>query len=72
MYERFKKIALYLDQLEESIKKLEKERDAAIKDLERHCACGDCVHNYVTPFDDCNCELGVINCNWEWRGVQDG
>lgn len=49
-----------------------KERDAAIKDLERHCACGDCVHNYVTPFDDCNCELGVINCKWEWRGLQDG
>ena len=57
--------------LQERIKQLQKERDAAIKDLEHHCACGDCVHNYVTPFDDCNCELGVINCNWEWKGVHD-
>ena len=56
-----------MDEYLSTIKELKAERDAAIKDLEHNC--GNCVHRYITPFDDCNCQLGVSNCNWEWRGI---
>lgn len=59
----------YIDELRSAIKQLVKERDAAVAYIPTHC--GTCNHNYVTPVDYSNCDIGVLNCNWEWRGVQD-
>lgn len=54
-------------ELKEQNAQLRKERDAAVAEIPTHC--GTCKHNYVTTVDYSNCDIGVLNCNWEWRGV---
>lgn len=70
----------YIRQLEaekaellQKIEQLEKERDAAIKDIPR--ACGYCKH-YVHSEMLCRSKypcahVSGVNTRWEWRGVCD-
>ena len=53
--------------LKEKLAKAEKERDAAIEDLEFIRACYHCNHYWKYRND---CSLLEV-CNWEWRGIQD-
>ena len=59
------------------IQQLERERDAAVKDLEamggdRPC-CGTCLHeNCGTNEEPCSsCWAGYLINQWQWRGVQE-
>ena len=59
------------------IQQLERERDAAVEDLEamggdRPC-CGTCLHeNCGTNEEPCSsCLAGYLINQWQWRGVQE-
>lgn len=59
-------------ELRKEIEKIEKERDAAIKDIPR--ACGYCKHYLHSKTHLCRSKkpcsnISGINTEWEWRGV---
>ena len=66
-----------IQQLEAELAEVEKERDAAIRDIPR--VCGYCkwyeiTNNRCTPDHDCKNPNGClnisgINTGWQWRGV---
>ena len=68
------------------IQQLERERDAAVKQLkdvdtvDLFC-CSHCKHEELCDYNlnscddcekDCPCHTCVDMCNWQWRGVQEG
>ena len=73
------------DELFETAKQLERERDAAVEQLkevdkEDLFRCSHCIHDELcndglTPCVDCDKECPCHTCrnssNWEWRGVQE-
>lgn len=73
----------YIRQLESRLAQVERERDAAVHDLEKYKGCGTCKFQDV-QFEcddyqscaecdnaDCPCYgISVDNC-WQWRGVCD-
>ena len=69
------------DELFETAKQLERERDAAVMDCEKYAGCGRCAHlmpfrnsrpdsiNYTLKYSPCySCRNGS---NWKWRGIQE-
>lgn len=68
--------------LEQRLAQAERERDAAVKDMERHKDCCTCKHQYNhfecgrengcagCPNAECHCSIGdtTEEC-WQWRGV---
>lgn len=49
------------------IQQLERERDAAVSDLENNKRCETCI-NYTPGYFCLGCRQGS---NWQWRGVQE-
>ena len=49
------------------IQQLERERDAAVSDLENNKRCETCI-NYTPGYFCLGCKQGS---NWQWRGVQE-
>ena len=68
--------------LNQRLAQTERERDAAVKDMERHKDCCTCKHQYNhfecgrengcagCPNAECHCSIGdtTEEC-WQWRGV---
>lgn len=59
------------------INQLERERDAAVEDLETmgedRAYCDTCLHNNTNPKEEpcSSCMSGYLINNWQWRGVQE-
>lgn len=69
-------IADAADAIEELVTKchqLEKERDAAVKEIARYACCGSCRYNDGDKEKELclDCNWDWKHSNWEWRGVQD-
>ena len=62
----------------EYIQQLERERDAAVEDLETMgeymSYCDTCLHNNTNHKEEpcSSCMSGYLINNWQWRGVQEG
>lgn len=62
-------------QLETKCQQLERERDAAVKDIEVDGVCGTC--KYLDFYEEkCPCDQCVhigrgLNSHWQWRGVKE-
>ena len=60
----------------EYIHQLERERDAAVEDLETmgeaRAYCDTCLHNNTNLKEDpcSSCMSGYLINNWQWRGVE--
>ena len=58
------------------IQRLERERDAAVEDLETmgeaRAYCDTCLHNNTHPKEEpcSSCMSGYLINNWQWRGVE--
>ena len=66
------------DPMADKVKQLERERDAAVKDLKdelkKHSIVSMCEHCMYEPADDYipnDCMDCVNSCNWQWRGAQE-
>lgn len=61
-----------LEQLESRLAQVERERDAAVHDLEEASFCADCKHFDESVFNE-PCSSCVEDTktkkNWQWRGV---
>lgn len=56
---------------EKDIEKLERERDAAVKDVAIIKFCHACKHDKNSVDESDICWSCVNKCYWEWRGVQE-
>ena len=57
----------HIGELTEMVHQLERERDAAVSDLENNKRCETCI-NYTPGYFCLGCRQGS---NWQWRGVQE-
>jgi len=60
--------------LSDAVTQLERERDAAVKDIPH--ACGYCKHYVHRKTHECHSKvpcanISGVNTRWEWRGVQE-
>lgn len=61
------KLRAELEQVKRCIEIIEKQRDAAIRDLKMVAVCDTCVHEHEPSCPGCNDAE-----NWQWRGQKEG
>lgn len=57
----------YIQQLESRLAQVERERDAAVADLQLYAGCKVCMHGDFKFTQECM-DCSYDNNNWQWRG----